>query len=293
MTNNYINNIVRNHLFIKGKNGELSVTKQFRQIKKQKKYPNIYTYIYNLYNDFNIGAYMIYKSTNEFPVCKICGKPVTFKLWGFHEYCSRECSYKDKELKTATEIQRKKSMLECYGVDSPLKIPKVKEKRNQTNIERYGIPYPVSRKNPDDIHWTHTNEGKKTLLNRNQKLSKSKAKCLKMLCKKYNNVEANKVHDEYKFDFYISSIRTFIDLHNDYTHGYHPYNENNNDDKMKVITMSNTNYSYYKHCVKTWTITDVQKRKYVKEAKLRYKEFWSISELEDWVKEKRKLSDYV
>jgi len=56
------------------------------------------------------------------------------------------CAYKkslNTKIKNGTlitgEIKRKKTLLERYGVDSPLKNNDIKHKREQTNLSRYGV----------------------------------------------------------------------------------------------------------------------------------------------------------
>ena len=73
-------------------------------------------------------------------------------------------------------------------------------------------------------------------------------------------------------DFYIRSKDLFIELNIHWTHGDHPFNENNPEDieninkwKSKAETSE-----FYKQAIHTWTIRDVNKLKKLKENNLNY-----------------------
>lgn len=72
----------------------------------------------------------------EIPKCQECGNEVKFKNFqkGYRKGCSVKCSNGKEAHK-----KYKKSMISIYGVDSPLKSEKIKEKTRQTNIKKYGV----------------------------------------------------------------------------------------------------------------------------------------------------------
>lgn len=78
----------------------------------------------------------------EFPVCPTCGKTygvgkdVKFAK-GYDMHCSVKCSENDKTVMDKI----RKTNLERYGVDCPLKSEEIKEKIRETNLERYGVDY--------------------------------------------------------------------------------------------------------------------------------------------------------
>lgn len=214
----------------------------------------------------------------EIRTCKICGKQLKPSN---KTYCSRECYYKDKELLLQREQKRKESCMEQYGLSQPMKGKK------RTDIE---------------VHWSHTPEGKskiskrlKTSIENNGKLhmSKKKLECYDILRSKYKNVKV--VHQisntDIIVDFYLNDIRTYIDFHGEFQHGYHPFNIDEDNEKLKL--MESKVQPYYKYVINTWVNKDPQKRQYMKEHKLKYIEFWSLDEVKKWIGTKLKLSEYI
>lgn len=81
-------------------------------------------------------------------------------------------------------------------------------------------------------------------------------------------------------DFYIKSKDLFIELNLSWTHGYHPFNINSEEDltllefwKQKAETSD-----YYKNAIYTWTDLDVRKLNCLNENKLNYKRYYNIEE---------------
>ena len=54
-------------------------------------------------------------------------------------------------------------------------------------------------------------------------------------------------------------------------------------DKTEILLLV-ISYWYYDNAISTWTIRDVNKRKIAKENKLNWIEFFSILELNEWLK---------
>ncbi len=148
-----------------------------------KNYPEFYEYLINRYNidDFKAMLYMYYNGMDEIPSCIICGKPVKFygNKYGFAKYCCSKCArlseesiskYKATNIKrygddytkviskkvNDTKLKRygksgynnpeknRKTCIERYGVDNPMKIKKVQEKSKQTCLEKYGTEYYIT-----------------------------------------------------------------------------------------------------------------------------------------------------
>lgn len=211
-------------------------------------------------------------------VCKICGKKLKASR---QTYCSRECYYKDKELLENREQKRKDACIKKYGKEQPCK----------------GV-----KRNNGKIHWSHTKEGKSKISHRLKKsiendgklhLSKNKLECYNILKSKYKNVKLmhNISNTDIFTDFYINDIRTYIDYHGDFQHMHHPYNEEN--DKYKLSILESKEQPYYKYIINTWVNKDPEKRQFMKDHKLKYIEFWNLNDAMKWVKEKRKLSEYI
>lgn len=115
---------------------------QERVIKKHKQlYYNIYNFN-NLNNNDSLKfiqkIYNYYYNISTIPCCKICNNPVNFQNKKYNTYCSVKCMSSDKEVKEKRIITFKKTMVEDHGVDSPFKIPNIKEKIRKNNIEKWG-----------------------------------------------------------------------------------------------------------------------------------------------------------
>lgn len=94
-------------------------------------------------------------------------------------------------------------------------------------------------------------------------------------------------------DFYIKSLDLFIEINGIWTHGPHPFDENNQEDlklleKWKIKSKIS---KFYKKAIDGWTIRDILKRKPVKENNLKYIEIFS----RDFTKEflLKIIKDYI
>ena len=113
--------------------------------------------------------------------------------------------------------------------------------------------------------------------------SKEELKILDILQKEFNDVVHQYKSKKYnhKCDFYIPSLDLYIEYQGFYTHGTHPYNIlNENDkqilDKLKYKADNSINESNcYNKIITNWTINDVRKREEAKENKLNYLEIFN------------------
>lgn len=214
--------------------------------------------------------------------------------------------------------KNEKYFLEKYGVTTPFKDPNVKEKIKQTNIEKYGVENPHQNKIiKEKIEQTCLKRyGKKTYLQsdefkknflkykkkrretlkKHNKLTMSKAESyvLNLLKYYFSDVICQYYSDEYPFDcdFYIPEINTYIEYQGYYTHGGHPYNENNIEDikELHKLIEKNNNHlnkdnNLYYIKIQIWTKQDVKKRNIAKQNNLNYIEFWSYEEVKNWLKQ--------
>ena len=110
--------------------------------------------------------------------------------------------------------------------------------------------------------------------------------CYIKLKEKYNNVIRQYSSEKYPFacDFYIPPIDLYIECNFMWTHGLHPYNENDNDDIEKLNSWKEKSKTsdFYKNAIYTWTDLDIRKQKIAKENKLNYKVFYNINEFYNW-----------
>jgi len=146
----------------------------------------------------------IYK-INELPKCKICGKLVKFTdslIYGYREYCCRECSGSSIE----RQNNAKESYNKKYGYDNPFKVPEILEQIKQTNINKYGVENPFSS---DEVK----KQIKKTNLDKygteyTTLVDKVKEKSKITVLKKYNVTHFSKTK-EFKIKFKTTTINNF------------------------------------------------------------------------------------
>ena len=87
-------------------------------------------------------------------------------------------------------------------------------------------------------------------------------------------------------DFYIPELDYFIELNGTWTHGKHPYNKTNINDKEQLEiweSKGKEGHKYYLNAIKIWTIKDVEKRNCAKEHNLNFKEVWSLKEGKEFI----------
>lgn len=172
--------------------------------------------------------------------------------------------------------KKRKTCIEKYGVDNPLKSKIIREKIKQTCIKKYGVDNP----------WKNKNIWKKTQDNR-QISSKSKLEnnFFEYLKTKYNvsDIITQYKSNEYPYycDFYIKSIKLYIEIQGHWTHNDHPYNFNDANDQliMNKWKEKSINDKYYKNALNTWTIKDVEKRNIAIQNKLNYLEIFGKTNL--------------
>lgn len=103
-----------------------------------------------------------------------------------------------------------------------------------------------------------------------------------------DNVLSEYVSERYPFhsDFYIKSLDLYIELNAFWTHGGHWFDPTSEDDLLVLSKWQEKakNSSLYRTAVKTWTETDVQKRKIFEMSGLNYIVFWDtwLSDFFEW-----------
>lgn len=251
--------------------------------------------------------YAIAQDLTEMPTCKVCGKPTHLTRAGgsskkyFKIFCSDECRFSEKGSHIKLDLY-KKSCIEKYGVDNILKVEQYQNKRQQTCLKKYGTKFPLQNKEillkTFDIE--KYDERLKLLQNNQIKHESLFVHRPEYVTKVYNTKKKNKTFNtskiEQKFslylaennydyitqyksklypfncDFYLCNYDLYIELQGSWTHGKHPYDENNVDDKNVLNRWKEKSVTslYYKNAINTWTVRDVMKIKTAKENKLNY-----------------------
>ena len=138
MTNKFVNNTILKYLY---KDDKVNVNKI-----RCKRYKNIRNYLFSYFNvnpsTFTEILFRI-KYNIERNYCSICGKPTYFKGISWYkktgklyaDFCSCKCSMNSNETKEAY----KKSCIDKYGVDNPMKNKNVVDKGKETCKNKYGV----------------------------------------------------------------------------------------------------------------------------------------------------------
>lgn len=242
------------------------------------------------------------------PVCKTCGGPVTFvgmKNKGFNDHCCKKCTQADN----AVREKYKKTCMNTYGEDNPVKTKIIQDKMKSTTFERYGVDNAFKSE-------TIKNKIKKTLykkygvenprnaphvkarLEANERIIVEKRNRTKLknktfntstpeedsymfLCSLFSNVFRQYKSDQYPFfcDFYIQDIDTYVELNCHWTHGNHPFDDKNENDREILNWWKSKNTKFYNLAIDVWTNRDVQKRNVARKNNLKFLEFWTFEDL--------------
>lgn len=232
---------------------------------------------YNFDSEFNYkdALYGIKFKLSEIPRCPECGKQLHYlgrrERRGFGKICP-DYYCRTRHSRKLAKIK----YLELYGVDHNWKVPKIRETCKRTYKSKTGYENPAQ--NPE----VQTKMWKSQKKNNSFRKSKIEDSSYVWLCEEYGveNIKRQYNKDSrypWHCDFYIKSLDLFIEINGMWTHGPHPFDENNPEDlkllekwKAKVKTSK-----FYEKAIDGWTIRDILKRKTAKENNLKYIEIFS------------------
>ena len=208
----------------------------------------------------------------------------------------------------------KQTWIEKYGVDNPLKSDIIKEKAKQTNLEKYGVEYAsqnieikkklletnnkkyggnapicdptIKEKILSKMPESREKEYQTRKKNGSFNTSKPEKELLEYIKLYFPNVEyqyKNKKEYPFRCDFYIPELKLYIEYNGSWTHGGHPFDENNQEDIDKLNLWKEKNTKYYQNAINTWANLDVRKRTIAKNNNLNYKEFWNLNEAKQFI----------
>ena len=220
-----------------------------------------------------------------------------------------KCPLQNKDIKEKT----KQTNLKLYGSEIYSGTNDWKEKINKTSLEKYGTLYPNQseivktnikkscikhfgvdnyRKTDENKRRANTPEVIQKAIDTKKKRHTLNTSKVEQLFKKYlnnnfaNNFEYNYKSELYPFncDFYIKSLDLYIEIQGNWTHGDHPFDENNENDLKRLEYMKSKNSGYYQNAIETWTIRDINKRNIAKQNNLNYLEIFSKN-IDDVIKQ--------
>lgn len=169
--------------------------------------------------------------------------------------------------------KNKETCLEKYGVDHPMKSDIVKNKVMHTCLLHYGVEHPTQNKK---IMLKAFDNRIKSM--EGHRFSKKEDEIYNYLITIDKDTKRQYYSELYPFhcDFYLPNFDVYIEYQGMWTHGKHPFNKDNNEDKILLEDWENKalNSKFYKSAIQNWTITDPLKRKAAKDNKLNYLEIF-------------------
>lgn len=236
-------------------------------------------------------------------------KETSLQRYGVESYSmTDECLAKIRKTKLErygdeNYINREKinqTCLEKYGSKSPLVNEEVKEKTRKTNLERYGKEsYHNNQKaketckkkydveNPFVIPEIRARINYEIVINTKRKnktfnTSKIEEQVYQWLIEKFSTENVIRQYKEKRYpfccDFYIKTFDLFIEINGNWTHGPHPFNDNNKEDLTLLEEWKSKSISskYYQNAINVWIKRDIKKRMTAQENNLNYLEIFSI-----------------
>ena len=207
--------------------------------------------------------------------------------------------------------------LERYGVSSPAQSVEIQEKMKTTSLERYGVEYytqteeyrqrvkskkeeKISRlreyfRSTYGVDWiTQSKEfidkcNKSKYKNNSFNSSKPEEEVRELLIEIFgeDDVKCQYKESRYPFecDFYIKSRDLFIECNFHWTHMFHPFNKDDEEDinKLTVLKEKAKTSKFYENAVQVWTVRDVNKRIYAGKNHLNYIMFYSENDVKKFL----------
>ena len=258
------------------------------------------------------SAYRLKYNIEQIPVCPVCGNFNNFiagkKLYTAH--CSCVCTQLDKNVRN----KNKDTNLKLYGVDNGAKSQQAKEKYikhirekynddsitnafqskeviqkiKDTTLKRYGVTnYALLPEHQRKLTSKEVVNKRIETKRKNHTFNTSKIEInsYNLLKTKYIDTLYQYKSNEYPYscDFYIPSLKLYIECNYHWTHGGHPFNESDDNDIKLLNIWKEKHTKYYNNAIQCWTIRDVNKRNIAIKNNLNYIEFWNFDELKNWI----------
>lgn len=150
--------------------------------------------------------------------------------------------------------------------------------KSSKTLSSYMKKYASEMKSKDPEFFKTWRDNINNIMRQNNSFNKSAAEdeYYQTLIHKYGEDDVVRWYSDSRYpfvcDFYIPSEDKFIELNRHWTHGGHPFNENDTNDisKLKSWQDKGTTSKYYLNAIYTWTILDVKKQFIAKENNLNY-----------------------
>ena len=233
-----------------------------------------------------------YLLTNEF---KEKSKQTQLNLYGVENY-RQSNEYKEKYKQTClkkygTEYSAqsdickekvRKTCLKRYGSEYYVKTDEFQQKSQETCQEKYGVNNYSKTDDFKEFFKENCDEFQKRSYDSKKRNHSFNTSSIEEEFSKYlltSNIKFNRQYKSEKYpfacDFYLPEYDLYIEIQGSWTHGWHPFNENNVNDIETLQSWKLKNKDYYNVAIDVWTIRDVEKRTIAKQNKLNYLEIFS------------------
>lgn len=212
----------------------------------------------------------------------------------------KDISIKNKSISKCKETNKQK-----YDVEYNFQRENIRKQIIQTVKNKTGYEYAFLNKEKvlDTLHnkygsnidnvfqldYVKNKSNKTKELNNSFNTSKYEDITYEILSNHYSNVLRQYKSELYPFncDFYISDKDVYIEINASWTHGKHPFVEDNLND-VKLYNEWMTKSNYYKNSAYNWRFRDTKKRNIAKENNLKYFEIFPIN-IEDLKNKLKKI----
>ena len=163
------------------------------------------------------------------------------------------------------------------------------KKARKTNLEKYGVDCILKRedvvklKNSEEIKKKQYNTKKKNNTFNTSKIEKELEIELRKI---FPNLKTQYKSKNYPFhcDYYIPELDLYIEYNGTWTHGFHFFDKNNQEDLNKLEEWKSKNTKYYNSAIKTWTQRDILKLETAIKNHLNYVVWFNQEQAYEWIK---------
>ena len=163
------------------------------------------------------------------------------------------------------------------------------KKARKTNLEKYGVDCILKRedvvklKNSEEIKKKQYNTKKKNNTFNTSKIEKELEIELRKI---FPNLKTQYKSKNYPFhcDYYIPELDLYIEYNGTWTHGFHFFDKNNQEDINKLEEWKSKNTKYYNSAIKTWTQRDILKLETAIKNHLNYVVWFNQEQAYEWIK---------
>lgn len=184
---------------------------------------------------------------------------------------------KDEKYKKSIVGKRKETCKQHYGVEVSLQSREVQMRLKATCLKTYGTD---SYSKTDEFK-TKMSDSSAIWVPKMFATKKSNGNlntsCVEnYIANELSGFEREYVNERYPYhaDFYDSDRDLFIEVNAHWTHGGHWYDTFSTFDANKLIDWQAKSSRYIDKAIKTWTLSDVNKRQFARDNKLNYVTFW-------------------